>query len=163
MVGEASAHVQGESLKAAASLSDVAFSTPRSPGGENEMRYFTIIAAALIGLNVSALAQSLNDWQSLPEDPSMREVCANTLRYSTAITNQRNQGATLATLLRWAEQEAERSAADLPSEPLMPIGTMLIVTKLIQQSYLAAPIYQQIKGGFPQFAYRSCLKGKPIG
>jgi hypothetical protein len=127
------------------------------------MRYFTVIAAALIGLNVSAVAQSLNDWQSLPEDPSMREVCANTLRYSTAITNQRNQGATLATLLRWAEQEAERSAADLPSEPLMPIGTMLIVTKLIQQSYLAAPIYQQIKGGFPQFAYRSCLKGKPLG
>jgi hypothetical protein len=127
------------------------------------MRYFTIIAAALIGLNVSALAQSLNDWQSLPEDPGMREVCANTLRYSTAITNMRNQGAPLGTILRWAEQEAERSAADLPSEPLMPIGTMLIVTKLIQQSYLAAPIYQQIKGGFPQFAYRSCLKGKPLG
>jgi hypothetical protein len=34
MVGEVAAHVQGESLKAVASLSDVAFSTPRSPGGE---------------------------------------------------------------------------------------------------------------------------------
>jgi hypothetical protein len=130
------------------------------------MRHFTVIASLLIGLTVSALAQSLNEalqnWQSLPEDPGMREVCANTLRYSTSITTMRNQGASLATILRWAEQEAERSAADLPSEPLMPLGTMLIVTKLLQQSYLTAPIYQQVKGGFPQFAYRSCLKGKPL-
>lgn len=130
------------------------------------MRHFAIILATIIGLNVAARAQSLNeslqDWQALPEDPGMREVCSNTLRYSTSIANLRNQGATLAVLLRWGEQEAERSANDLPSEPLLPIGTLLIVTKLIQQSYLAAPIYQQIRGGFPQYAYRSCLKGQPI-
>jgi hypothetical protein len=104
----------------------------------------------------------IQNWEMLPEDPGMREVCSTSLRYSTAIVNLRDQGAKLAALLRWAEQEAERSAADLPSEPLFPIGTMLILTRLIQQSYLAAPIYQQIRGGFSQYAYRSCLKGRPI-
>jgi hypothetical protein len=105
---------------------------------------------------------AIQDWESLPENSSMREVCSTTLRYSTAIANLQNQGAGLPALLRWAEQEAERSAADLPTEPLLPIGTMLILTKLIQASYLDALVYQQIRGGFPQFAYRSCLKGRPI-
>jgi hypothetical protein len=133
------------------------------------MRPFKIIAAVLFScltLPILALAQSsdpaIRNWESLPENPGLREVCSNTLRYSTAIANLRNQGTQLSGLLRWAEQEAERSAADLPSEPLLPIGTMLVLTKLIQAAYLDAPIYQQIRGGFSQFAYRSCLKGKPI-
>jgi hypothetical protein len=135
------------------------------------MRPLKIIAAVCVLFTCSPLmtvaqAQSLDSsmrtWESLPENPDMRDVCSTTLRYSTAITNLRNQGAALPKLLRWAEQEAERSAADLPSEPLLPIGTMLMLTKLIQQSYFAGPIYQQVKGGFPQYAYRSCLKGKPI-
>jgi hypothetical protein len=133
------------------------------------MRPFHIIAAALFScltIPMLALAQSsdpaIRNWESLPENPGMREVCSSTLRYSTAIANLRNQGSQLSGLLRWAEQEAERSAAELPSEPLLPIGTMLSLTRLIQESYLAGPIYQQIRGGFPQYAYRSCLKGKPI-
>ncbi len=133
------------------------------------MRPFKIIPAVLLAcltLPVLVLAQTsdpaIRNWESLPENLDMREVCANTLRYSNAIANLRNQATPLSGLLRWVEQEAERSAAELPSEPLLPIGTMLVLTKLVRASYLAAPIYQQIRGGFPQFAYRSCLKGKPI-
>jgi hypothetical protein len=131
------------------------------------MRPLKIIAAVLYfslatGVQAQSLDSAMRTWEALPENPAMREVCSTTLRYSTAIANLRNQGATLPKLLRWAEQEAERSAADLPSEPLLPIGTMLILTTLIRESYLGASVYQQIKGGFPQFAYRSCLKGKPI-
>lgn len=130
------------------------------------MRYFAAIATAILlalsSPRVQASDEALQRWEALPENPDMREVCAYALRYATAITNLRNQGAPLAALLRWAEQEAERSAADLPSEPLFPIGTMLILIKLIHYSYLGAPTYEQVGGGFPQFAYRSCLKGKPI-
>ncbi len=133
------------------------------------MRAFRRIATILVvwvSLAAIARAQGLESalagWEALPEDPTAREYCSNTLRYSTTITDLRNQGASLAKLLRWAEQEAERSAADIPSEELLPIGTMLSIIVLIRQSYQAPMIYQHIDGGFPQYAYRSCLKGRPL-
>jgi hypothetical protein len=131
------------------------------------MRLFAaalLLASMSIVTEAQSLDRAMQIWESLPEDrsPSGLELCAYSLRYGTAITNLRKQGASLGTLLRWAEKEAERSAADLPSEPLLPLGTMLTLTKMIQQSLLNSEAYEQIKGGFPQFAYRSCLKGKPI-
>jgi hypothetical protein len=102
-------------------------------------------------------------WQSLPEEPAMREACSNELLYGHAIDDARLRGATLASLLRWAEQEAERSASQAPpNTPLFPIGTDLMLTKLIQASYLDEPIYKLIPGGFAQFAFRSCLKEHSI-
>jgi hypothetical protein len=133
------------------------------------MRAFRRIAVILVvGLSLSTVARAqslesaLASWEAVPEDLTAREYCSNTLRYSTTITNLRNQGASLTTLLRWAEQESERSAAEMPSEELLPIGTMLSLIVLIRQSYQAPTIYQHIKGGFPQYAYRSCLKGRPL-
>lgn len=74
----------------------------------------------------------------------------------------RKQGASLGAILRWAAQESELSATKAPQEPLLPIGTNLIIIKLIQYSYTGEPIYRLVKGGFPQFAYLSCLKGQDI-
>jgi len=151
------------------------------------MRWCKAVAAVLFVCSLflrAALAQSsdpaIQNWESLPEDPGMREICSNTLRYSTAITNLRNQGASISGLLRWAQQQAERSAANVSRDTLasiptaspedmrarFQIATMLILTKLIDAAYLDVldpSVYKQVKGGFPQYAYRSCLKGKPIG
>jgi hypothetical protein len=118
-----------------------------------------------LSLTVPAFAQIpdyVSQWQAIPENPSMQTVCSTSLRYASALTALRNRGANLASLLRWAEQESERSAQDSPADPLLPIGTQLMLTKLIQQSYLAVPLYSQIAGGFPQWVYKSCLKGKPV-
>ncbi|MEI9914662.1 MAG: hypothetical protein WDN29_01280 [Methylovirgula sp.] len=133
------------------------------------MRLIIMIAAALaigpVG-GMSAQAQS-NDpateiWLALPENPDLQQACSTTLRYSSTIDMMKAHGASLSQLLRWAERESERSATDAPSEPLFPIGTILILSRLIQESYIDAPILQSVALSFPQFAYRSCLKGKPI-
>lgn len=134
------------------------------------MRIYLLLSfVAAVGFNGSqVLAQApstdelIQEWQNMPEDLAMREVCASELRYATEIATREAHGASLAMLLRWAEQESERSAADLPSLPIYPIGTELMLTKLIQQSYVSRFIYQKIAGGFPQWAYRSCLKGHSI-
>jgi hypothetical protein len=55
MVGEATAHVQGESLKAAASLSDVAFSTPRSPR-RGALAVMLFLRHILAGICVASIA-----------------------------------------------------------------------------------------------------------
>jgi peptidoglycan hydrolase-like protein with peptidoglycan-binding domain/uncharacterized protein YecT (DUF1311 family) len=103
--------------------------------------------------------QAMEVWKALPEDPNLREVCADTLRWSTKITALKNEGATPTQMLHWAEQESERSAVD---DPVMPLGTQLMLIEFIQQALFNVPTYEQIPGGFPQFAYRSCLKNHPI-
>lgn len=104
----------------------------------------------------------ISAWEMLPEDPNLRETCSGTLSYATKIAALKNSEASLAPILRWAEQESERSAAYRPSDPLFPISTQLILINLIDQAYLATSVYKKIVGGFPQWAYRSCLKGQPI-
>lgn len=139
-------------------------------------RMFVLSALLILAGNSSAMAQDLNalenldmrndpgfqEWLALPEDASMEQACSNELKYGNAISDARANGATLAALLRWAEQEAEKSASLAPDTPLFPIGTDLMLTKLIQASYLDTPIYKLVPGGFPQFAYRSCLKGRSV-
>jgi hypothetical protein len=106
--------------------------------------------------------QALREWELLPEKPAMREVCARTLEYATKIAVLKNGGVAPIAAIRWATKESERVAAALPNDPLLPIGTQLNLISLIRNAYLAEPIYQQIAGGFPQWAYRSCLKSRPI-
>jgi hypothetical protein len=135
------------------------------------MRRIWIMAAAAMSVCGAATAWAqpapsletlMREWEALPEDPNMREACSNQLRYSTKIAALKSGGATLATIMRWAEQESERSGAALPSEPLLPIGTQMILIKLIREAYIDAPVYEKVAGGFPQWVYRSCLKGRPI-
>jgi hypothetical protein len=121
------------------------------------------ILLLLASLAKSAAAdQGVRDWEALPEDPAMREVCSTDLKYSTEIEMLEARGATIVPLLRWAEQQSEITAKNDPSDQVMPIGTELVLMHLIQRSIFDRPIYSQIRGGFPQWIYRSCLKGKPI-
>lgn len=46
---------------------------------------------------------------------------------------------------------------------MIQLGTNLELMHLIQRAYYDVPIYNMIPGGFPQWVYRSCLKGKPLG
>jgi hypothetical protein len=108
----------------------------------------------------ASLDQLMKEWEMLPENPDMREVCSNTLRYSAKVAALKNGGATLATILRWAEQESERTTS--PTEPLLPLGTQMVLLKLILQAYSSGQAYAKVVGGFPQWAYRSCLKGRSI-
>jgi hypothetical protein len=93
----------------------------------------------------------MENWKALPEDPGLRELCANTLRYSTKIAALKDEGSTPTQMLRWAEQESEESEVD---DPLLPLGTQLMLIKLIQQALLNGPTYEQIPGGFPQYSVR---------
>jgi hypothetical protein len=131
--------------------------------------YNSVGLILLAGLVSPALAQSDNslssqmrEWESRPENPSLREMCSTSQSYATSLVNMKKQGSSVSMLLRWGEQEAERSATQLPSEPLLPVGTMMMITKQIQLLYTAAPIYNSVRGGFPQWVYRSCLKGQRV-
>jgi invasion protein IalB len=132
------------------------------------MRYFLVcfLAVSLASMAQAQPAPSLDQlmqkWNAEPEDPAMREVCSNNLKYSTEIMQARAKGATVAMLLRWAEKEAEKTTEQVPNEPLIAVGTEMVLMRLIQRSYLDAPIYSKVPGGFPQWAYRSCLKGHSL-
>ena len=109
-----------------------------------------------------SLDNQLGDWNALPEDPAMQQACSNELSYGSAIADARSKGATTVMLLRRAEQESKKTATQVPTDPVLPVGTELILMKLIQHSIWDVPIYSKIPGGFPQWAYRSCLKGRSL-
>lgn len=77
----------------------------------------------------------------------------------------KTRGATSVQMLRWAETEAEKKAAKDPDPmSLIPFG---VQSSLINLILTATAFYgdneiKAIPGGFPQFAYRSCLKDKPL-
>jgi hypothetical protein len=108
------------------------------------------------------LSNSLRDWDLLSENPDLKPMCAETLRRATALADLQQRNSTVVMMMRWGQQEAERVAPQLPSERLLPVGIQLSILKLIQNLEFGRPIYARIQGGFPQWAYRSCLKGKPI-
>jgi hypothetical protein len=136
------------------------------PGRQKIIRGFLLILMALPALGRSACAAKSDtdgtpeEWAAIPEDPAMRPYCENSLKYSSNIAAMKMQGASLAILLRWAEQVSEKVGTEFPADPLLPIGTDLVIIRLIQRSYLDEQIYRRIPGGFPQWVYRSCLKGK---
>src|SRR5581483_5377057 len=75
MVGEATAHVQGESLKAGASPLDAALSTPRSPGrGEIAMNPLIVLAAVATCVvstgeaRAQGIAQTVQGGKPRPQD-----------------------------------------------------------------------------------------------
>ena len=108
------------------------------------------------------LSDLLRDWEAMPEKPALKTVCDSTLRSATALADLKHRNATVIMMMRWGQQEAERIASQLSSEPLLPVGVQLSILKLIQKLESGKPIYARIQGGFPQWAYRSCLKGQPI-
>ena len=131
--------------------------------------YSAILMGSLMFFSEISYAQpiqyrdpALAEWEALPEKPALRDVCFTSLRYANAIQGLKNRGATVVSLIQWSAEEAVKSANDLPSEPLFPIGVQLTLTRLIQVSYLSRPIYENVAGGFPQWVYRSCLKGRPV-
>jgi len=138
--------------------------------------FFVCLAAILFTPLASAqeyptLDQLIRDWEALPENLDMREVCSNELRYSTEIVNLKSHGATVITLLRWAEQESGKAAAQVQDKTLTgglsiqdaaAYGTEKNLMEMIIASNSEQPIYSKVRGGFPQWAYRSCLKDKPI-
>jgi hypothetical protein len=135
-----------------------------------EAKRWTVLGAIFIVMpivfmsasaQIPSLDEQVQQWQQMPENPAMRDVCANDLRWSTEIANRKNHGATVVMLLRWAEQESE-NVAKQTTDQLMPIGAEMILMNYIQRSFLDKEIYSKISGGFPQWAYRSCLKGKPL-
>ncbi len=125
----------------------------------------TAIAATVMTLPVRAqiptLDEQLQQWQQMPEDPGMKEVCVNDLRWSTEIANRRAHGATVIMLIRWAEQEAEVTAKH-GGDQFLPVGTERILLEYIERSYFDYDIYKKIPGGFVRWVYGSCLKGEPL-
>jgi hypothetical protein len=118
----------------------------------------------------TSLARGLQTWEAVPEDPGMRTVCSTELRYATTISailaasKSKPPGvSTVVALLRGAEHEAEQTASEVPTDPLLAVGTEVMWMNLISHAWWDGPIYQQIPGGFPQWAFRSCLKGKSLG
>ncbi|WP_213285929.1 hypothetical protein [Bradyrhizobium sp. sGM-13] len=128
---------------------------------------FAVCLSSFLALATAAHAQDsllaqIRAWDTIPEQPSLKMMCSNSLRYPTTLADLRKRNATVVAMMRWGQQEAERTAAELPSETLLPVGTQLGILTLIRRIHFDAPIYEQIPGGFPQWTYRSCLKGKPL-
>jgi hypothetical protein len=70
------------------------------------------------------------------------------------------KGATPVQMMRWGEGEAEKFVNE--DEPLTPIVVQAHLIAFIYAAILLEGEYNQIPGGFPDYAYWSCLKGKPI-
>jgi hypothetical protein len=108
------------------------------------------------------LDQHLQEWERTPEDPSMKEYCVNDLQFAKEISAREAKGASVVMLLRWAEQESEKSISETPSDPTIGIGTEMILMKYLQRSYFDKPIYSTMRGGFVHWIYHSCMIGRPL-
>ena len=64
-------------------------------------------------------------------------------------------------MLHWGDQEAAESGV-IYKDPLLLLGVQLEIVELIRHALFNGPTYEQVEGGFPQFAYRSCLKNRPL-
>jgi hypothetical protein len=107
---------------------------------------------------------ALEGWMRLPENPAMREACMPDLLYGTSIISMFNRHATAIEVLRWQEREAEKTVTENPTMDAFDagIGSLMTMTTLITHARFDGQIYNDIPGGFPQWAYRSCLKGKSL-
>jgi hypothetical protein len=123
-----------------------------------------IAAAAALASFPARSSDAMQTWNDLPEHQTSDwiEECTPHLKWATSIASLLAKGATPVQMLRWAEGEAEKGASlDPDPRSLYPLGVQTTLIKLIEVA-IVKDVYESVPGGFPQFAYRSCLKGKPL-
>ena len=121
-----------------------------------------VAAHASGGVEAQSSDDQLAQWIRKPEDPGMRDPCLPSLRSASALADLKAHGASSVEMMRWAEREAERLSAKWPNDPSIPVGMNEVLLHLIRRSQFDQPIYEKIPGGFPQWVFRSCLKGRPL-
>jgi hypothetical protein len=99
--------------------------------------YIITIAAAAVLASSSAYAKYLTKGQ-ICEERALKEKYPVAMRHT-------------------------EKGAGLDPDPmsLYPLGVQATLIKLIEVA-IVKDVYESVPGGFPQFAYRSCLKGKPL-
>jgi hypothetical protein len=131
----------------------------------------SLILATILGYVVSAspdyaqppsLTDQIAAWQALPEDPAMRQVCMHDLTYATNISALLAKHASIAEIMQWESQEIAQETKQYPiMDPMdIMVGAETAMNALITHDRFDGPIYQHIPGGFPQWSYRSCLRGR---
>ncbi|WP_375783034.1 hypothetical protein ACE10Z_24350 [Bradyrhizobium sp. Pha-3] len=134
-------------------------------------RLFALLFALLIFrreaiADDNELLGSMREWSAKPELPSLQAACASSLRYANGLADLSAKGATINAMLQWGVQEAARTAASAvgktPDPDMIALGAMMRITKQIQVLRSSQSIYRLVRGGFPQWIYRSCLKDDPV-
>ncbi len=94
----------------------------------------------------------------------MRQVCMHYLTYAISINALLAKHAGGAEIMQWENQEIAQEMKQYPTMDPMDImvGGQMIMNALITHARYDASIYQHIPGGFPQWSYRSCLKGREL-
>jgi hypothetical protein len=106
---------------------------------------------------------AMQNWEALPEDPGLAPYCVLDKKFSAALAALKAKGATPTQMMRWGETEAEKYEAENPENPLLPLGAQAKIIEMILTLEALGEYPSEGYPGFPEFAYRSCLKGKPIG
>ena len=115
--------------------------------------------AAIVAAVMAMPATAADSWESIPDDPSMAPYCVPDREWSIKIASFKAKGATPMQMLHWAEAEAEKTGG---ADPWIAFGSLSALIEFIEDDMMSVDDYTQIPGGFPAFAYRSCLKGKPL-
>jgi hypothetical protein len=135
-----------------------------------------LLAAMMISTPAAAYDQGMETWLAIPEDPANAPSCVLDKKFSEALATLKAKGATPTQMMRWGEVEAEKyapggiewkkTAAQYPNadpEGLLPLGVQKQIIGMILEQDAFSKYPPEGWPGFPAFAYRSCLKGKPIG
>lgn len=94
----------------------------------------------------------------------MQVICMHYLTYATSIGALLAKHASTAEIMQWEGREIGQEIKQYPTvDPMdIKVGGEMIMNALITHARYDAPIYQHIPGGFPQWSYRSCLKGREL-